>query len=429
LRYLWRNICNHNRAAPALEKDPCLQDQAQNAVFWTVLHHRHYHIYQHQSHRLHVTQRARAQLHPQLAPLLQHLDLLEQPEWTVDPTAPCEPEYKCDECHEIHAEGECENSPSQRYCRRCGQFGHYQMQCALGPLDEATGKTNEPVQMQEHACRLCHRFNCSYHSEDATAPEQRADAQQQSWPDHKGAFVDTQAFQTERMRPLRIPFRPSLHPPRQADQTWGLGNDHRLPCETCGTLLYSFEATGHRFCCQNKPALKVEPPALPPNWQEFINAHPQLQQKPRLFNHMCSPVAFATSKRDNTPCAEVQLHGRAYARVIPLQSSRIHNTLGRVSKEPAPPASCPLQPNEDDDTSDMDDDDDNPIFNDESDLLLAPTLRAQPPSQPPTPFITSEQVTAATTDRIYNVNNPARMYIFGANLRPCSSNSIRTPTR
>jgi len=285
------------------------------------------------------------------------------------------------------------------------------MQCALGPLhDEATGKTHEPVPKHERACNLCHRFNCSFHTHESS-DDHPPEAQQQSWHDHKGAFVDTQAFETERIRPLRIPAQSGSQPLGALDPSQGLGNDHRLPCETCGTRLYSFEATAHRFCCRRTPALKVEPPA---DWADFLNKYPQLQQAPRLFNHLCSPVAFATSKRDHASNAEVRLHGRAYARVIPLQGSRINNTLERVSKEPtAATVLAPAPVNADDDSDD--DSDDGGMYadlNDDADLLFAPTVATQASSHPRLPSITPAHVAAATTDRVYNVNNPARMYIY-----------------
>jgi len=104
-------------------------------------------------------------------------------------------------------------------------------------------------------------------------------------------------------------------------------------------------------------------------------------------------MALTTSKRDHAPNAEVRLHGRAYARIIPLQGSRIINTLERVSKEPTAaivlaPAPCNLgNHNESDDDSDdfidsglLDYGNDGGMYadiNDDANLLLAPTVATQ----------------------------------------------------
>eukprot|EP00730_Choanoeca_flexa_P009578 TRINITY_DN12676_c2_g1_i11.p2 TRINITY_DN12676_c2_g1~~TRINITY_DN12676_c2_g1_i11.p2 ORF type:complete len:151 (+),score=25.93 TRINITY_DN12676_c2_g1_i11:910-1362(+) len=123
----------------------------------------------------------------------------------------------------------------------------------------------------------------------------------------------------EAVKPLRIPPSSGYKQSTPAFD-WGVDNDYRTPCSICSTLLYSFEEHSHRFCCRLNPELVAKPPDLPPNWHEFLQQHPQIVKNARSFNHTCSPVAFATFQRTTNSQAEVQLHGRAYAKVIPLQA-------------------------------------------------------------------------------------------------------------
>eukprot|EP00045_Choanoeca_perplexa_P011874 m.127284 g.127284 ORF g.127284 m.127284 type:complete len:1439 (+) comp15799_c0_seq8:229-4545(+) len=369
--------------------------------------------------------RAQRELHPTLLGFLKHLDLLEPAPNLFDDSELALDEFLCDTCQKYHAEGECEQDLHQRFCHRCGMFGHWQHEC---PLQACVTDDGQPMPVPRppsplHACPLCGRLNCGYHGPLSGHDHLASGEPAYSWRTHKGAFVAMSASQTSHVKPLRVP------PSRQEQQQqpappWGMGQDHRTPCQVCGTKLYSFEQTRHRFCCGLKPDKKVPPPDKPPGWQRFLNDNPHILAEPRRYNHLCSPVAFATSKRDTTPNAEVRLHGRPYARVIPLESSRIKNTFERVSKVKMsnahpdrmhPPRSTSMPAS---DSESEPDKDYQPADDDADLLLLAPdmtasvTAKRRPSKSLPTVGHTLIDIESSEKLPVYAVNNPARMYIY-----------------